>query len=68
MFEKTTTEDFLLNDVPHIVAKSIINATLGKSVELTCTVHNLRNYKVSEGILKLISKFFSSNKISSFLN
>ena len=46
-FEKTT-EDVLLNDVPHIVANSIINATLGKSVELICTVHNLRNYKVSK--------------------
>ena len=46
---KSTTEDVLLlnSDTPYVIANSIINATLGKSIELICTVYNVRNYKVS---------------------
>lgn len=34
------------NDSPYISADAIVNATLGKNIALTCTVHNLKNYKV----------------------
>ena len=33
-------------NMPYIEGDTIVNATRGKSAELTCIIHNVKNYKV----------------------
>jgi hypothetical protein len=47
------------NEKPYIVNEQFVNATLGKEIKLSCTVYNMKSYKIAwylDGVLLTLNK------------
>jgi hypothetical protein len=48
-----------VNSNPYIESEQFINATLGKEIKISCTVHNMKSYKIAwylDGVLLTLNK------------